>query len=129
VSRKMSTWVGQYAPLELFCLWTKVHQISFAQRKLSKIPKFCMFLAPHFGGEHPRIFGLTLYKAHPFSDHVAKFLGDRSMDLGEQVTKLINRVKHKPVRNYRWPNKHMVLIVLYCGIARFALLLRATCHN
>jgi len=28
----MSTLVGQYAPLELFCLWTKVHQISFAQR-------------------------------------------------------------------------------------------------
>ena len=22
----MSTWVGQYAPLELFCLWTKVHK-------------------------------------------------------------------------------------------------------
>ena len=32
VSRKMSTWVAQYAPLELFCLWTKVHQISFVQR-------------------------------------------------------------------------------------------------
>ena len=29
VSCKMSTWVGHYAPLELFCLWTKVHQISF----------------------------------------------------------------------------------------------------
>jgi len=33
VSRKMSTWVAQYAPLELFCLWTKVHQISFVQRR------------------------------------------------------------------------------------------------
>ena len=28
----MSTWVAQYAPLELFCLWTKVRQISFVQR-------------------------------------------------------------------------------------------------
>jgi len=27
ISRKMSTWVGQYEPLELFCSWTKVHQI------------------------------------------------------------------------------------------------------
>ena len=32
VSRKMSTWVGQYRPLELFCLWSKVHLISFVQR-------------------------------------------------------------------------------------------------
>jgi len=23
----MPTWVGHYEPLELFCLWTKVHQI------------------------------------------------------------------------------------------------------
>ena len=27
----MSIWVGQYEPLELFCLWTKVHHF-FAQR-------------------------------------------------------------------------------------------------
>jgi len=32
VSRKMTIWVGHYEPLELFCLWTKVHQFSFAQR-------------------------------------------------------------------------------------------------
>ena len=25
----MSTWVGQYEPLSLCCLWTKVHQVSF----------------------------------------------------------------------------------------------------
>jgi len=31
VSRKMSTWVGQYEPLELFCSWTKVHLIFFAR--------------------------------------------------------------------------------------------------
>ena len=28
----MPNWVGQYEPLELFCLWTKVHLIFFAQR-------------------------------------------------------------------------------------------------
>jgi len=28
----MPTLVGQYEPLELFCLWTKVHLIFFAQR-------------------------------------------------------------------------------------------------
>ena len=32
ISRKISTLVGQYEPTELFCLWTKVHQIFFAQR-------------------------------------------------------------------------------------------------
>ena len=32
VSRKMSTWVGQYEPLSLCCLWTKVHQFFLAQR-------------------------------------------------------------------------------------------------
>jgi len=26
VSRNMSAWVGQYEPLQLFCLWTKVHK-------------------------------------------------------------------------------------------------------
>jgi len=29
----MFTWVGQYAPLELFWLWTRVHLISFPQRR------------------------------------------------------------------------------------------------
>ena len=33
VSRKMSIWVGHYEPLELFCLWTTVHQFSFVQRR------------------------------------------------------------------------------------------------
>jgi len=32
VSRKISIWVGQYEPIELFCLWTKVYQSFFAQR-------------------------------------------------------------------------------------------------
>ena len=29
VSRKISIWVGQYEPIELFCLWTKVYQSFF----------------------------------------------------------------------------------------------------
>jgi len=43
------------------------------------------------------------YKLQPDSDHVAKFQGDRSRDLGESVAKQKKRsaVKHKPVRNYR----------------------------
>ena len=32
VSRKMSTWVGQYARQQLFRLWTKVHGLFFVQR-------------------------------------------------------------------------------------------------
>jgi len=39
VPREMSTWVGQYEPLELFCLWTKVHQ-SFFSPKLNGIKGF-----------------------------------------------------------------------------------------
>jgi len=33
VSRRMFTWVAQYAPLNFFWLWTKVHPISFPQRR------------------------------------------------------------------------------------------------
>jgi len=44
-----------------------------------------MFLAPKFfGGEHPE-FLKSIYKTQPDSDHVAKFQGDRSRDLGESV--------------------------------------------
>ena len=46
-----------------------------------------MFLAPHFfGGEPPEFLELR-YKITPDSDHVAKFQGDRSRDLGERVAK------------------------------------------
>jgi len=47
------------------------------------------------------------YKIQPDSDHVAKFQGDRSRELGERVAKQkkkkkdTSRVKHKPVRNCR----------------------------
>ena len=36
----MSTYVAQYAPLELFCLWTKVHQISLSTWKGLRLIKF-----------------------------------------------------------------------------------------
>ena len=62
-----------------------------------------MFLAPKFFGGEPPKFLEWDFKITPDSDHVAKFQGDRSRDLGERVAKkkITSRVKHKPVRNYR----------------------------
>ena len=51
-----------------------------------------MFLAPNFfGGALPEFVEWD-YKIRPDSDHVAKFQGDRSRDLGELVAK--KRRKH-----------------------------------
>jgi len=64
-----------------------------------------MFLAPNFlgGSAPPPEFLEWDYKIQPDSDHVAKFQGDRSRELGERVAKQkkedTSRVKHKPVRN------------------------------
>ena len=69
-----------------------------------------MFLAPKFfGGQNSngvyKQFPGVLewdYKIQPDSDHVAKFQGDRSRELGERVSKQkkdTSAVKHKPVRN------------------------------
>ena len=59
-----------------------------------------MFLAPiSFGGGPPEFLDLH-YKAHPDSDHVAKFDGDRPRELGGSPAKEIkktSRVKHKAV--------------------------------
>ena len=45
-----------------------------------------MFVAPNFfGGGAPTEFLEWDYKIRPDSDHVAKFKGDRSRDLGERV--------------------------------------------
>jgi len=61
-----------------------------------------MFLAPNFlGGQSPEFLEWD-YKIRPDSDHVAKFQGDRSRELGERVAKKEKKtsgVKHKPVRN------------------------------
>jgi len=46
-----------------------------------------MFLAPKFfGGTAPEFLEWD-YKIQPDSDHVAKFQGDRSRELGETVAK------------------------------------------
>ena len=61
-----------------------------------------MFLASNFfGGSAPEFLEWD-YKIQPDSDHVAKFQGDRSRELGERVAKQkkdTSAVKHKPVRN------------------------------
>ena len=72
-----------------------------------------MFLAPKFfGGASPEFLKSIYKKKQPDSDHVAKFQGDRSSDLGESVAKKrkeTSRVKHKPVRNggSGRPNKYV----------------------
>jgi len=60
-----------------------------------------MFLAPNFFGGAPLEFLEWDYKLRPDSDHLAKFQGDRSRDLGECVAKKkdTSAVKYKPVRN------------------------------
>jgi len=46
-----------------------------------------MFLAPKFFGGSTPEFLKSIYEIRPDSDHVAKFQGDRSRDLGESVAK------------------------------------------
>ena len=46
-----------------------------------------MFLAPNFLGGAPPEFLEWDYKIQQDSDHVAKFQGDRSRELGERVAK------------------------------------------
>ena len=60
-----------------------------------------MFLAPNFFVGAPPEFLEWDYKIRLDSDHVAKFQGDRSRDLGELVAKKkkTSAVKQKPVRN------------------------------
>ena len=47
-----------------------------------------MFFGPNFEGSAPSEFLEWDYKFQPVSDHVAKFQGDRSRELGERVAKL-----------------------------------------
>jgi len=59
--------------------------------KWSKIDRnLACFWPPFFffggGGERPKFLDLN-YKIQPVSDHVAKFHGDRSRELGERVAK------------------------------------------
>jgi len=53
-----------------------------------------MFLAPNFlGGSAPEFLEQD-YKIQPDSDHVEKFQGDRSRELGERVAKQKKRKIH-----------------------------------
>ena len=53
----------------------------------AKSAQICMFLDPKiFRGGPPEFLDLH-YKAHPDSDHVAKFRGDRLTELGDPVVK------------------------------------------
>jgi len=60
-----------------------------------------MFLAPKFFGGAPPEFLEWDYKIQPGSNHVVKFQGDRSRELGGRLAKQkkTSGVKHKPVRN------------------------------
>jgi len=59
--------------------------------KWSKIDRnFACFWPPNFFGGAPSEFLKSIYKVRPDSDHVAKFQGDRSRDLGESVAKKRN---------------------------------------
>ena len=70
--------------------------------KLSEIgPNFAFFGPISLGGGPPEFLDLH-YKAHPDSDHVAKFHGDRPRQLGGSPAKEIkktSRVKHKAFGN------------------------------
>jgi len=56
--------------------------------KWSKIDRnFACFWPPNFFGGRPHEFLKSIYKAQIVSDHVAKFQGNRSRDLGESVAK------------------------------------------
>jgi len=60
-----------------------------------------MFLASNFlGGPLPE-FLKSIYKIQSDSDHVVKFQGDRSRELGERVAKQkkTSGAEYKPIRN------------------------------
>jgi len=70
--------------------------------KWSKIDRyFACFWPQIFFGAAPPKFLKSIYSMQPVFDHVAKFQGDRSRDLGKSVAKkkITSLVKHKPVRN------------------------------
>ena len=117
----MSTWVGQYEPLSLCCLWTKVHQIFWPNVEgvvvdngifrfwtWWSVPKI-FAIKVRSGRKSPEIlhiFGPPIFfwgggecprifgptLSNPqVSDHVAKFHGDRSRDGGEKLAKEIKK--------------------------------------
>jgi len=86
--------------LEITCLSDFRYLAPFRRYSRSKSevvenrPKFCMFLVLiFFGGGAPEFLD-SIYKTSPLSDHVAKFEGDRSRDLGGNLAKEIKKKHH-----------------------------------
>ena len=70
--------------------------------KWSKIDRnFACFCPPQFFGGPPPEFLKSVYKIQSDSDHLAKFQGDRSRELGASVAKQkkTSAAEYKPVRN------------------------------
>jgi len=70
-------------------------------RTLQKSTEFCMFLAPNFFGRSAPEFLEWDYKIQLDSDHVAKFQGDRSRELGDPALKKHHGQNICPSRNSR----------------------------
>ena len=87
-----------------------------------------MFLAPNFfWGSAPEFLEWD-YKIRPDCDHVAKFQGDRSRELGERVAKKNIRAKYKPVRNgcsgrpnKLWYGDSHIYLLVFLSLALLAL--------
>jgi len=77
-----------------------------------------MFLGPPFflGGGLPRpVFLDVIYLIEPFSNHVAKFHGDRSRDLRENLAKEKEKKKQYG-QNIRPPVKRMGGLIIFEAI-------------
>ena len=69
-------------------IFSRSEDIRDQSLKWPKIDRnFACFWPPIFLGERPPNFLEWDYKIQPDSDHVAKFQGDRSRELGERVAK------------------------------------------
>ena len=66
----------------IFDMLIRSGDIRDQSRILQKWTEFCTFLAPIFWGSAPEFLEWN-YKIQPDSDHVAKFQGDRSRELGD----------------------------------------------
>ena len=62
----------------------------YSRSKSEVVRNHAVFGSNFFGGRPAEFLDLH-YKAHPYSDHVAKFHGDRPRELGDRVAKKIKR--------------------------------------
>ena len=93
------------------CSLCRSGDIRDKSRKLSKIPRFCMFLVPTFLGGAPPNFWTCFIKLNQFPIMWQSFtaIGRGTLENAWRKKKTA-RVKHKPVQNYRSgrPNKKNV---------------------